>query len=226
MEYYTTSWKTRVLVQILLYHNYLNQNQMKHVSLSGSRRENVGRKGASELRKSGRIPGVIYGGETQVPFSVKRNDWDKIISRPDTLQINIEVDGKTFPTIIQESQQHPVTDLITHIDLLELVPGKLVKTTLPIRPTGASEGVKSGGKLILNYRKVRIIGMPESIPDDIPLDITNLKIGDMIRVKDIKIEGCTVLEAEASAVVSVQVTRASMADATAAAAAAAGDKKK
>ncbi len=199
---------------------------MKHVSLSGSRRENVGRKGASELRKSGRIPGVIYGGETQVPFSVKRNDWDKIISRPDTLQINIEVDGKTFPTIIQESQQHPVTDLITHIDLLELVPGKLVKTTLPIRPTGASEGVKSGGKLILNYRKVRIIGMPESIPDDIPLDITNLKIGDMIRVKDIKIEGCTVLEAEASAVVSVQVTRASMADATAAAAAAAGDKKK
>ena len=199
---------------------------MKHVSLSGSRREDVGRKGASELRKSGRIPGVIYGGEAQVPFSIKRNDWDKIVSRPDTLQINIEVDGKTYPTIIQESQQHPVTDLITHIDLLELIPGKLVRTTLPIRPTGASEGVKSGGKLILNYRKVRIIGMPEHIPDDIPLDITNLKIGDMIRVKDIQIEGCKVLEADASAVVSVQVTRASMADATAAAAVAAGDKKK
>jgi large subunit ribosomal protein L25 len=196
---------------------------MKQVSLSGSPRENVGRKGAEELRRSGRIPGVIYGGKDQVPFSVLRNDWDKIVARPDTLQINIEVNGKTYPTIIQESQQNPVTDLITHIDLLELIPGKEVKTTLPVRTVGVSEGVRSGGKLMLNYRKVRIMGKPEFIPDDIQVDITSLKIGDMVRVREIKIEGCKVLEAEASAIVSVQVTRAAMAAETAAAAA---DKKK
>jgi large subunit ribosomal protein L25 len=196
---------------------------MKQVSLSGSPRENVGRKGAEELRRSGRIPGVIYGGKDQVPFSVLRNDWDKIVARPDTLQINIEVNGKTYPTIIQESQQNPVTDLVTHIDLLELIPGKEVKTTLPVRTVGVSEGVRSGGKLMLNYRKVRIMGKPEFIPDDIQVDITSLKIGDMVRVREIKIEGCKVLEAEASAIVSVQVTRAAMAAETAAAAA---DKKK
>jgi large subunit ribosomal protein L25 len=196
---------------------------MKQVSLSGSPRENVGRKGAEELRRSGRIPGVIYGGKDQVPFSVLRNDWDKIVARPDTLQINIEVNGKTYPTIIQESQQNPVTDLVTHIDLLELIPGKEVKTTLPVRTVGVSEGVRSGGKLMLNYRKVRIMGNPEFIPDDIQVDITSLKIGDMVRVREIKIEGCKVLEAEASAIVSVQVTRAAMAAETAAAAA---DKKK
>jgi large subunit ribosomal protein L25 len=196
---------------------------MKQVSLSGSPRENVGRKGAEELRKNGRIPGVIYGGSTQVPFSVSRNDWDKIVARPDTLQINIEVAGKTYPTIIQEQQQNPVTDATTHIDLLELIPGKVVRTTLPIRTVGVSEGVRSGGKLLINYRKVRISGKPESIPDEIQLDISSMKIGDMIRVRDIKLDGCKVLEAEASAVVTVQVTRAAMADAAAAAAA---DKKK
>jgi large subunit ribosomal protein L25 len=190
---------------------------MKQVSLSGSPRENVGRKGAEELRKNGRIPGVIYGGATQTPFSILKNDWDKIVSRPDTLQINIEVAGKTYATIIQESQQHPVTDRITHIDLLELVPGKSVRTTLPIRTTGVSEGVRSGGRLLQNYRKVRIIGKPEHIPDEIQLDISGLKIGDMIRVRDIQIEGCKLLEAEASAVVTVQMTRAAMADAAAAA---------
>ncbi|MFM7234135.1 MAG: 50S ribosomal protein L25 [Flavobacteriales bacterium] len=196
---------------------------MKQVSLSGSPRESVGRKGAEELRKNGRIPGVIYGGQTQVAFSISRNDWDKIVARPDTLQINIEVAGKTYSTIIQEQQQNPVTDLVTHIDLLELTPGKVVRTTLPVRTVGVSEGVRSGGKLLINYRKVRISGKPEAIPDEIQVDISAMKIGDMIRVRDIKIDGCKVLEAEASAIVSVQVTRAAMADAAAAAAA---EKKK
>ena len=196
---------------------------MKQVSLSGSPRESVGRKGAEELRRNGRIPGVIYGGGSQVPFSVLRNDWDKIIARPDTLQLNIEVGGKTYATIIQEMQQNPVTDLVTHIDLLELIPGKVIKTTLPVRTVGVSEGVRSGGKLLINYRKVRISGKPEAIPDEIQVDISPMKIGDMIRVRDIKLDGCKVLEAEASAIVSVQVTRAAMADAAAAAAA---EKKK
>jgi large subunit ribosomal protein L25 len=196
---------------------------MKQVSLSGSPRESVGRKGAEELRRNGRIPGVIYGGGSQVPFSVLRNDWDKIIARPDTLQLNIEVGGKTYATIIQEMQQNPVTDLVTHIDLLELIPGKVIKTTLPVRTVGVSEGVRSGGKLLINYRKVRISGKPEAIPDEIQVDISAMKIGDMIRVRDIKLDGCKVLEAEASAIVSVQVTRAAMADAAAAAAA---EKKK
>jgi large subunit ribosomal protein L25 len=190
---------------------------MKQVSLSGSPRENVGRRGAADLRISGRIPGVIYGGEKQTPFSILRNDWDKIVRQPDTLQINIEIDGKTFNTIIQEQQVHPVTDLVTHIDLLELVPGKPVKTAMPVRVTGSSEGVKSGGKLVQNYRKVRISGPADKLPDAIEVDITPLNIGDLIRVRDLKIEGCTILEAEASAVVMVTATRASAAEAAAAA---------
>ncbi len=199
---------------------------MKQVSLSGSPREDVGRKGAAELRRNGRIPGVIYGGSNQVPFSVSIIDWDKIIASPDTLQINIDVAGKTYSTLIQESQQNPVTDVITHIDLLELVPGKSIRTKLPVRAFGSSEGVKAGGKLVQPYRKVRVFGDPAKFPDDIQVDITPLKIGDMIRVRDLKADGFKVLEAEASAVVAVQATRASIADANAAKDAAAPGKKK
>lgn len=190
---------------------------MKQVSLSGSPRENVGRKGAAELRRSGRIPGVIYGGEKQVPFSVSLVDWDKIISNQDTLQINVEVGGKTYPTIIQEMQSHPVTDKITHIDLIELAAGKKVKTTLPVRTFGSSEGVKAGGKLVQSYRKVRVFGDPGKFPDDLQVDIAPLKIGDIVRVRDLKAEGFKILEAEASAVVAIQATRASRADDAAAA---------
>lgn len=184
---------------------------MKQISLSGSLRENVGRTGAVELRNSGRIPGVLYGGGNQVHFSIDAMDFTKIRRQPETFQINLEIGGKTYATVIQELQQNPVTDVITHIDLLELVPGKDVKVALPVRVSGNSEGVRAGGKLLMNYRKVRISGKPEQLPDAIELDITSLKIGDMIRVRDIKIEGCRLHEAEASAVVSVQATRASIA---------------
>lgn len=188
---------------------------MKQIALSGSPRGNVGRQEASELRRTGRVPGVIYGGGKQHHFSVDAISLNKILSMPDTLQVNLEINGTSVPTIIQEIQRHPVTDKVVHIDMLELVPGKPVKTTLPVRTTGNSEGVRAGGRLSINYRKVRIFGNPESLPEEIVVDITPLKIGDMVRVRELSVPGCTLLEADASAVVSIEATRASIAAAQA-----------
>jgi large subunit ribosomal protein L25 len=188
---------------------------MKQIALSGSPRGNVGRQEASELRRTGRVPGVIYGGGKQHHFSVDAISLNKILAMPDTLQVNLEVNGTTVPTIIQEIQRHPVTDKVVHIDMLELVPGKPVKTTLPVRTIGNSEGVRAGGRLSINYRKVRIFGNPESLPEEIVVDITPLKIGDMVRVRELNVPGCTLLEADASAVVSIEATRASIAAAQA-----------
>jgi large subunit ribosomal protein L25 len=188
---------------------------MKQIALSGSPRGNVGRQEASELRRTGRVPGVIYGGGKQHHFSVDAISLNKILSMPDTLQVNLEINGTSVPTIIQEIQRHPVSDKVVHIDMLELVPGKPVKTTLPVRTKGNSEGVRAGGRLSINYRKVRIFGNPESLPEEIVVDITPLKIGDMVRVRDLNVPGCTLLEADASAVVSIEATRASIAAAQA-----------
>ncbi|MFY7707935.1 MAG: 50S ribosomal protein L25 [Flavobacteriales bacterium] len=184
---------------------------MKQISLSGSLREDVGRQNANELRRSGRVPGVLYGGETRVHFSVDSMDLSKIMRQPETFQINLEVAGKVYHTVIQETQAHPVSDKIVHIDLLELIPGKEIKTALPVRVTGSSEGVKAGGKLVQNYRKMRIIGKPEDLPEAIVVDISPLQIGDLIRVREVGVPGCRFAEAEASAVVAVQATRASIA---------------
>jgi len=188
---------------------------MKQIALSGSPRGNVGRQEASELRRTGRVPGVIYGGGKQHHFSVDAISLNKILAMPDTLQVNLEINGTSVPTIIQEIQRHPVSDKVVHIDMLELVPGKPVKTTLPVRTTGNSEGVRAGGRLSINYRKVRIFGNPESLPEEIIVDITPLKIGDMVRVRELNVPGCTLLEADASAVVSIEATRASIAAAQA-----------
>ena len=199
---------------------------MKQISLSGSPRGSVGRQDASQLRRSGRVPGVLYGGSSQVHFSVDEVQLNKLLSSPDTLQINLDLDGKQYPAILQEIQRHPVTDRVVHMDLLELVPGKLVKVALPVHVTGNSEGVRSGGRLAINYRKVRILGNPESLPDAITVDISPLKIGDMVRVRELNVPGCTILEADASAVISIEATRASIAAATADAAPADAKKKK
>lgn len=196
---------------------------MKQISLSGSLRENVGRQGAAELRRSGRVPGVLYGGNDQIHFSVNAMDLEKIMRQPETFQINIDLNGKEYKTVMQEVQLHPVTDKVTHIDLLELVPGKEVRVSLPVRLTGSSEGVKAGGKLVLNYRKMRIIGKPEDLPEAITIDISHLNIGDLVRVREAAVPGCRFAEAEASAVVAVQATRATIA---ADQASAADDKKK
>lgn len=184
---------------------------MKQISLSGSPRENVGRQNATELRRSGRVPGVLYGSKDQVHFSIDSMDLSKILRQPETFQINLELNGKVYHTVIQETQQHPVSDKVVHIDLLELIPGKELKTALPVRVTGSSEGVKAGGKLVQNYRKMRIIGKPEDLPEAVVVDITPLQIGDMIRVREVQIPGCRFAEAEASAVVTIQATRASIA---------------
>jgi len=184
---------------------------MKQFSLSGSLRENVGRQNASELRRNGQVPGVLYGGSEVTHFSISSMDMAKIAASSDTLELLLDLNGTVRHGIIQDVQRHPVSDKVVHIDLLELVPGKAIKTSLPVRVTGNSEGVKAGGRLSINYRKVRIFGKPEELPNEIVLDITNLKIGDMIRVREIELTGCRILEADSSAVVAVAATRASIA---------------
>ncbi|MDP4588107.1 MAG: 50S ribosomal protein L25, partial [Flavobacteriales bacterium] len=83
---------------------------MKTASLSGSLRENVGKKDADTLRKNGRVPGVLYGGEEQIHFHVDNIALEKLVYTPDAYRFDFEVNGKTYPTIIKDMQFHPVND--------------------------------------------------------------------------------------------------------------------
>jgi large subunit ribosomal protein L25 len=180
---------------------------MKSVSLSGSPRAGVGKKDAAALRKSGNVPCVIYGGKEQVHFTAKELDLSKIIWSSDAYEVKLNVGGKDHRAIVQDIQFHPVNDRLVHVDFLEISDEKKVKFNIPVKLNGAAEGVKKGGRLIQNFRKLAVLGFPKHLPDAIDINIDNLNIGDGVRVRELKAEGLTFLDNASSYVVSVQVTR-------------------
>lgn len=185
---------------------------MKKVQLSGSPRANVGKKEARALRLEGQVPCVLYGQGEQTHFAVKLTDLEKVVYSPDVYQIELDVDGKKATAIIQDMQQHPLRDTITHVDFYELNNKKPVKVGLPVRFTGSARGVLNGGKLMQVYRRLNVIGLPDDLPEAITIDITNLRIGQAIRVKNIANDKLTFLDPANSVVVSVKRARGSVDD--------------
>ncbi len=180
---------------------------MKTAQLSGSIRTNVGKKDAAAVRNAGMVPCVLYGLGEQTHFSVKRNDIEKIVFSPDVYQVELDIEGKKASAIIRELQQHPMKDTIQHVDFLELSDKKPVRIGLPVKLTGSSKGVMAGGRLMQVFRRLNVVGLPQDLPNDITLDISNLKIGKSIRVSAINIPGVTFLDPANAVVVSVKMAR-------------------
>lgn len=185
---------------------------MKKAQLSGSVRASVGKKDNSALRSAGKVPCVLYGSGEQTHFSVRSVDIEKLIFSPDVYQVELDIDGKKAMAIIQDKQMHPVKDKPVHIDFLELNDKKPVKVSLPVRTTGAAPGVMNGGKLRQPYRMLRVIGLPGSLPEEITLDISDLKIGDSIRISEIEVEGMEFREPANAVVLGVKMARGAVAE--------------
>lgn len=180
---------------------------MKTVSISGSLRANVGKTDAKELRKQNNVPCVLYGGKEQVSFYAHENAFTKLVYSPDVQIIKLEIGGKTYEAVMQDIQFHRVTDKINHIDFLELTPGKAVTLNLPIRVNGIPVGVRDGGKLQKKMRTLKVRGPIEKMPQEISLEAGDMKIGDSVRVSDIKFDGITLLDPPNATVIAVRVTR-------------------
>ncbi len=183
---------------------------MKSVSISGSPRANVGKTDATALRNAKRVPCVLYGGKEQVHFSVLEADFKDLIYTPHVNTVDLDVDGKKFKAILQEAQFHTVKDNLLHVDFLEIVAGKPVTMSIPVKTTGTSPGVRNGGKLNKKLKTLKVKGLVEKMPDTIDISISNLEIGDGVRVSDLKFDGLTFLNAANVTVVNVQVTRAAV----------------
>lgn len=186
---------------------------MKEVSLSGSVRSNVGKKDAKAVRVAGEVPCVIYGSGKQIHFSVKHVDMEKLVYTPNVYIINVNVDGTEMRTIIQDIQFHPVTDKIQHVDFIELQADKKVKVNIPVILFGRSPGVLSGGKLQQIFRKVKVFATPDNLPDSIKVDISKLKIGQAIRIRDINNDQLNIINAPSAVVCSVKMARGAVATA-------------
>jgi len=180
---------------------------MKKVSLSGSLRENVGKKDAKKHRREGNIPCVIYGGEEQIHFFTNAIKFDKVIFTPEVFLITIDIDGKEYQTILQEVAYHPVTDIVLHADFLELVPGKELTIGIPINLVGISPGVMAGGQMIKKMHKLRLRGLVEHFPEKVDVDISKLVIGTSVKVRDLDLENLSLLDPPNSVVVRVKTSR-------------------
>jgi large subunit ribosomal protein L25 len=182
---------------------------MKVSQLSGSLRSNVGKKDAKATRDAGMVPCVLYGQGTQTHFAVKDIAIEKLVFNPDVFQVELDIEGTKATAIIQELQQNPITDKVTHIDFLQLDPKKPVKIALPVRLTGASRGVLAGGKLLQVYRRLKVVALPGDLPEAIVVDITKLRIGQSIRVGDLETQtpGVKFVDAKSAVVVSVKMAR-------------------
>tara|TARA_Y100000385_G_scaffold291173_1_gene367658 strand:- start:2728 stop:3342 length:615 start_codon:yes stop_codon:yes gene_type:complete len=183
---------------------------MKTASLSGSSRESVGKKDASQLRLNNRVPAVLYGGGEQKHLSIAELDLSKIIVNPDVFQIDLDVDGTVHKCIIQEVQFHPVTERIVHVDLLQVIDGKAVRVELPLRTTGTAQGVIDGGRIQMLFRRLPVSGLIQDLPEAITVDISDLVIGSSARVRDIEVPNCKVLLNESALLVACKRTRAAM----------------
>lgn len=159
---------------------------MKTISLEGQKRAESGKKAAKLIRKEDLVPCVMYGGAENISFAVKYNDLLKLVYTNEFVKAGVTVDGKTCEALVKDIDFHPITDRILHVDFQELVPGKLVKTEIPVRLTGKAKGVTVGGVLELNLRKLAVKATPEQLVDHITLDVSSLELGKAIKVSALK----------------------------------------
>ena len=131
---------------------------MKIVSMSGSLRENVGKKDAKALRRQDRVPCVMYGKTEQVLFSVPQVEFKPLVFSPDAAYIELTINGEKRMAMLKDIEYHPVTDNIMHADFYELSDDKPIVMSIPVYLTGTSVGVMKGGKAVLKIPEGLIDG--------------------------------------------------------------------
>jgi large subunit ribosomal protein L25 len=145
-----------------------------------------GSRAARRLRRSGKVPGVVYGGgEDPLSFEVDARELRLALAHAGAL-LDLSVDGQSpSPVVLKELTRHPVTGLTTHIDLLRVRLDVAIHSTVVVELLGAEDapGVKEGGVLEQVTREVAIEALPTDIPDNLQYDVSGLQINDTVTVE-------------------------------------------
>ena len=180
---------------------------MKSITIEGQLRTETGKKATRQLRSQGLVPGVIYGGTEEVSFTAPLLAFKSIVYTSAFQLAEIKVDGKTYKCILKDLQFDKESDQLAHVDFLQLVADKAVIATIPIKFTGASQGVKDGGRLITKVKSLKIKSLPQHLKENIEVDITNLQLNGNIRVEDVNEPDYEILNSPRIPIASVVMTR-------------------
>lgn len=183
---------------------------MKTFALVGTPRSEYGKKAAKTFRKENLVPCNIYGKGENVTFTVTVDDVRKLIYTPDTMAVELTIGETKKMAVVKELQFHPVSEQLLHIDFLEVNEEKPVTVAIPVQLQGHAEGVKAGGKLQLEMKKLKVNGIYTQIPNRVEIDVTNLGLGKKLYVEAITMpEGLKLMNPADACVARVKATRAS-----------------
>lgn len=198
---------------------------MREISLNGQKRTETGKKASKLLRKEGLIPCNLYGekkGANGLPeasaFVVPMSELRKAVYTPHVYVVNLNIDGTEHKAVIKELQFHPTTDAVLHADFFEINETKPITIGIPVNLTGHAQGVRDGGKLQLQIRKINVTAPYKNIPEKLDIDVTELELGKSIKVGSLSFEGLEIATSKEVIVCSVRATRASRSAAAAEAA--------
>lgn len=185
---------------------------MRSISIEGKSREELGTKSAKLLRREGMVPCVIYGAGENIHFYTDSRNFKELLYTAEALMVVITIDGKEYRCVVRDSQFHPVSSEIEHVDFYQITAGKPFQATVPVNLVGNSRGVRNGGKLKFILRRLTVLGTEENMPSMIDLDITNLRIGQSLRVSDVASEGFDILGDAARTIVAIRTSRNAVAE--------------
>lgn len=180
---------------------------MKTFELTGTPRAEFGKKVAKLIRKESKVPCILYGGGQNIHFSVAENDLRGLIYTPEIFLINLTLDGKVFKCILKDMQFHPVKDNVLHIDFYEVSEDKAILIEVPVRLNGLAEGVKAGGKLSQELRKLKVKALYNDVPEFLNVDVTNLGLGKTMQVGTLNFPKLEMVTSKQAIVCAVKLTR-------------------
>ena len=175
--------------------------------LTAERRSDAGKGVARKLRAAGKVPAVLYGqGLDTTPLTVDARELSHLLhgSAGGNVLVDLVVDGKEHLAIPREVQRDYIHSRFVHVDFLAVSRTQTISVSVPVHETGEAVGVKEGGVVEHHLREVQIECLPQDVPDEIVIDISNVELGDMVHVSDLVApKGVTILTNLEDAVLSV-----------------------
>ena len=153
-------------------------------TLKVSERTEFGSRSTRRLRRSGLVPGIVYGGGSGTRhFQVPERDLRTVLVHGGAL-IDVELDGKATPAVIKDQQRHPVRGQVLHLDLLEVKLDEKIEADVNVELIGGEDapGTKAGGVLEHVTHQLTISALPTAIPESIPVDVSGMEIGDTLQL--------------------------------------------
>jgi len=182
---------------------------MSQYTLNTQVRAQKGRSASRRLRKANRVPAILYGKHTAPEgLSVETPEFTKLLKavggRAVLVELNVEGRAEKALSFIQEVQRDPITDRFLHIDFQAVKADEKIELEVPVRTKGEAVGVKTqGGVLEVIAHQLRIRCLPADLPSAIEIDVSALKVGEVLKVGDLTgISGVEFLDAKGHPVLS------------------------